>query len=125
MERIGFLYDTTRCVGCKACQIACKEQNKLGVGEFFRRVETLTEEGVLTHFSAACNHCENPACVEVCPTGAIDPADFSVSKGPCLKCGACVKLCPQKARYFDHEVYLEHTAQLEEEYARRGEVSLF
>ena len=53
MERIGFLYDTTRCVGCKACQIACKEQNKLGVGEFFRRVETLTEEGVLTHFSAA------------------------------------------------------------------------
>jgi len=57
--------------------------------------------------------------------GSIDPADFSVSKGPCLKCGACVKQCPRKARYFDHEIYLEHTAQLEEEYARRGEVSLF
>ena len=73
--------------------------------------------------SESCDRCG--LCVKVCPTGAIDPTDFSVSKGPCLKCGACVKMCPRKARYFDHEVYLEHTAQLEEEYARRGEVSLF
>ena len=100
MERIGFLYDTTRCVGCKACQIACKEQNKLGVGEFFRRVETLTEEGVLTHFSAACNHCENPACVEVCPTGAMYIAEDGTVQHDdekCVGCGRCVHHCPYGA----------------------------
>ena len=100
MERLGFLYDTTRCVGCKACQIACKEQNKLGTGEFFRRVETLTEEGKLVHFSAACNHCENPACVTVCPTGAMYIAEDGTvqhNDEKCVGCGRCVHHCPYGA----------------------------
>lgn len=58
--------------------------------------------------SEDCDRCG--VCAGVCPTGAIDRADPTVCRGPCLKCGACVKQCPQKARYFDHEVYLEHTA---------------
>lgn len=81
----------------------------------FMDARPLTSEG--------CDHCG--LCARVCPTGAIDPADLSVSRGPCLKCGACVKMCPKGARYFDHGTFLEHTAQLEEAYARRGEVSLF
>lgn len=100
MERLGFLYDTTRCVGCKACQIACKEQNKLGTGEFFRRVETLTEGGKLVHFSAACNHCENPACVAVCPTGAMYIAEDGTvqhNDEKCVGCGRCVHHCPYGA----------------------------
>ena len=100
MERLGFLYDTTRCVGCKACQIACKEQNKLGAGEFFRRVETLTEGGSPVHFSAACNHCENPACAAVCPTGAMYIAEDGTVQhddGKCVGCGRCVHHCPYGA----------------------------
>lgn len=81
----------------------------------FMDARPLTGEG--------CDRCG--LCARVCPTGAIDPADFSVSRGPCLKCGACVKMCPRGARYFDHGAFLEHTAQLEEEYARRGLVELF
>ena len=100
MERLGFLYDTTRCVGCKACQIACKEQNKLGVGDFFRRVETLTAEGALVHFSAACNHCQEPACAAACPTGAMYIAeDGTVQHNDeiCVGCGRCVHNCPYGA----------------------------
>lgn len=70
-----------------------------------------------------CDRCG--LCAKVCPTGAIDPTDFSVSRGPCLKCGACVKMCPKGARYFENRNYLDHTRQLEEDYTRRGEVSLF
>lgn len=100
MERLGFLYDTTRCVGCKACQIACKEQNKLGVGDFFRRVETLTAGDGLVHFSAACNHCQNPACVAACPTGAMYIAEDGTIQHDdekCVGCGRCVHNCPYGA----------------------------
>lgn len=102
MERLGFLYDTTRCVGCKACQVACKERNKLGTGDFFRRVDTLfdTNSEKKVHFSGTCNHCENPACVAVCPTGAMYvAADGTVQHDDerCVGWGRCVHHCPYGA----------------------------
>lgn len=102
MEQLGFLYDTTRCVGCKACQVACKEKNKLGTGDFFRRVDTLFDvnSGKKLHFSGTCNHCENPACVAVCPTGAMFvSADGTVQHDDerCVGCGRCVHHCPYGA----------------------------
>lgn len=104
MERVGFLYDATRCIGCKACQVACKEKNKLGTGDFFRRVETLEitsgEDQVKVHFSGACNHCEEPACVAVCPTGAMYIAEDGTvqhNDALCVGCGRCVHHCPYGA----------------------------
>lgn len=104
MERVGFLYDMTRCIGCKACQVACKERNKLGTGDFFRRVETfpILSEGqrVWVHFSGACNHCENPACVAVCPAKAMYVAEDGTvqhSDELCVGCGRCVHHCPYGA----------------------------
>ena len=102
MKRLGFLYDTTRCVGCKACQVACKEKNKLGTGDFFRRVETRLEanRGQSMHFSGACNHCEHPACTAVCPTGAMYVAEDGTVQHDderCVGCGRCVHHCPYGA----------------------------
>lgn len=104
MKRLGFLYDTTRCVGCKACQVACKEKNKLGVGDFFRRVDTFAISASggkrYLHFSGACNHCANPACTVVCPTGAMyKAADGTVQHDDtrCIACGRCVHNCPYGA----------------------------
>jgi len=75
MGKPGFFYDTARCTGCGACQVACKEKNQLPVGDFCRRVDTVCVNGEAgekwMHFSGACNHCENAACMEVCPTGAM------------------------------------------------------
>jgi ferredoxin len=58
--------------------------------------------------------------------GAIDPADVSSVTGTCIKCCACVKRCPKGAKFFDHEGYLYHQRELEEQYAqRRAESKIF
>lgn len=64
-----------------------------------------------------CVHCG--LCARLCPMGAIDPADVSSVVGKCIKCCACVKKCPKGAKYFDHEGYLYHQHELEDQYAGR------
>lgn len=64
-------------------------------------------------------------CASLCPTGAIDPQDVRQYRGACIKCGACIKKCPQKVRYFDNEIYLSHKRALEENFTRRAQVELF
>lgn len=68
----------------------------------------------------ACGHC-----AEVCPMGSIDPKDVQNYTSICIKCGACIKKCPIEARYYDDESYLYHKHELEAEYKRRAEPSLF
>jgi NAD-dependent dihydropyrimidine dehydrogenase PreA subunit/flavodoxin len=71
-----------------------------------------------------CVHCG--LCARLCPMGAIDPQDVSNVFGKCIKCCACVKHCPTGAKYFDHEGYLYHQHELEEQYAgRRAESKIF
>lgn len=55
-------------------------------------------------------------CALVCPMDAIDPADVSRVPGVCIKCNACVKGCPEHARYFDDAGYLYHRSELEAQY---------
>ena len=79
MTRIGFYYDQTRCAGCKTCQVACKDKNRLGIGPVLRKV-TSHQVGAypavkMYHVSASCNHCDAPACMAKCPTGAIAKND--------------------------------------------------
>lgn len=104
MGKTGFFYDTARCTGCGACQVACKEKNKLPVGDFCRRVDTVCVNGEAgekwMHFSGACNHCENAACMEVCPTGAMYRAEDGTVQHRddlCIGCGRCVHHCPYGA----------------------------
>ncbi|MBR2131013.1 MAG: FAD-dependent oxidoreductase [Oscillospiraceae bacterium] len=107
MERMGFFYDMTRCVGCGACQVACKEKNKLSKGDFCRRVDTVEIQGrgKWTHFSGSCNHCAEPACVAVCPTGAMYIAEDGTVQHRddlCIGCARCVHHCPYGAVCLDH-----------------------
>ena len=65
-------------------------------------------------------------CARICPMGSIDPQDVSSVVGKCIKCCACVKKCPMGAKYFDHEGYLYHQHELEDQYAgRRAESKIF
>ena len=105
MGRKGFYFNQSMCVGCRTCQVACKDKNDLSVGTLYRRVDTF-ETGVFPtatsyHLSIACNHCENPACVRSCPTGAmyVDEADGTVQHDDdrCIGCKSCVMACPYDA----------------------------
>jgi anaerobic dimethyl sulfoxide reductase subunit B (iron-sulfur subunit) len=105
MSKLGFYYDMTRCIGCRVCQIACKDRLGLeDAGNRTRRVDTY-ETGEYPnasryHMSIACNHCEKPACVENCPTGAMFKSkDGTVlhDDNVCIKCEICVEACPYGA----------------------------
>lgn len=114
---IAMLQDMSRCVACKACQVACKEWNELPAertrnhGDYenprdlspttWTRVQFLElEDGDALRwrfFKHQCMHCTDAACVEVCPTAALKrhPAGFvSLERERCNGCGYCAKFCP-------------------------------
>lgn len=66
----GFYFDMTRCIGCRACQVACKDKNRLEVGTLYRNVKSYTVgtfPNVKSYsYSGSCNHCENPICLANC-----------------------------------------------------------
>ena len=64
-------------------------------------------------------------CVGLCPMGSIHPDDLAQINGICIKCGACIKGCPTGARYYEDPGYLYHQEELEKQYARRAENSVF
>ena len=64
-------------------------------------------------------------CAEKCPMGSIRVDNVAEVAGICIKCCACVKGCPTGAKYYDDAGYLYHQHELEEMYARRGEVEMF
>ena len=107
MDRFGFVFDMNRCIGCGACQMACKEHHDLEAGEFLRRVEVLpygeNGKGGFYPYSGACNHCEFPACVKVCPVEAKHKAEDGTvlhDDEKCIGCGACLWSCPYGAISF-------------------------
>ena len=76
MAQWGFMVNTNNCVGCKACEVACKQRNGLKPGEARLRVVASVESGTfpnvqVRNYSMACMHCASPACMEVCPANAI------------------------------------------------------
>lgn len=98
---LGFYFDMTRCIGCRACQVACKDKNRLGVGVVLRNAQTYEVGSFPTvkmyNLSNTCNHCENPKCVEVCPTKAMHKAEDGTVRSDlnlCIGCGTCAAACP-------------------------------
>lgn len=113
--RWGLLIDSNKCdTGCDECVIACKTENGWqGHGrpttdpQWIRKVHLKDNKTGATHsLPVMCQHCENPPCVDVCPTGAsMQRADgiVLVDKHTCIGCRYCIMACPYKARSFVHE----------------------
>ncbi|HYE90889.1 MAG TPA: 4Fe-4S dicluster domain-containing protein [Terriglobales bacterium] len=122
-EPMGFFTDTTVCIGCKACEVACKEWNQLpasngGVpplsgdsydntvrldGIHWRHVKFVEQftpdraEGRWLLMSDVCKHCVKAGCLEVCPTGAIVRTEFDsvvIQSDTCNGCRDCIAACP-------------------------------
>jgi anaerobic dimethyl sulfoxide reductase subunit B len=108
-RQLAFYLDQDGCINCRSCQMACKDLHDLPVGVNWRRVTTL-EEGrypdvVAYHLSMACNHCAEPPCVDVCPTGAlekrVEDGVVTLDADLCGGCRACIAACPYDAPQYD------------------------
>ncbi|HJU67193.1 MAG TPA: 4Fe-4S dicluster domain-containing protein [Gemmatimonadaceae bacterium] len=121
-EAMGFFTDTTVCIGCKACEVACKSWNQLpareggqpelsGIsydntvqlsGTTWRHVKFIEQfdspyNGRWLMMSDVCKHCVQAGCIEVCPTGAIIRTEFDtvvIQSDVCNGCRACIAGCP-------------------------------
>ena len=100
--QMGFIHNNVDCIGCRACEMACKDKNGLSAGPRFRRVQYI-EGGVFPNVFAfkinmSCNHCAEPACLPACPTGAIfkrkDNGVVDIDSTLCIGCRKCEAACP-------------------------------
>jgi DMSO reductase iron-sulfur subunit len=102
VKQYGFYFDADRCVQCRACEVACKAANDIEPNLRRRKVVDIWAgeypDITCNFFSLACMHCEKPACVEVCPTGAItkraDDGIVVVDRNKCNGCQECASACP-------------------------------
>jgi sulfite dehydrogenase (quinone) subunit SoeB len=126
--KLGLVIDLDTCVGCQACATSCKEWNTQGYsapltdedpygatpsGVWLNRVHgyEVEEAGIedrsrIVHFPRSCLHCEEPACVTVCPTGAsykrAEDGIVLVNPETCIGCKLCSWACPYGAREYDY-----------------------
>ncbi len=116
-KQLAFYFEQKHCVGCKTCQIACKDKNDLAVGQLFRKVNefeggTYERKGTAVipniyafWLSISCNHCVNPVCVEHCPTAALQKRSEDgivyIEQDRCIGCQQCVNYCPYDAPQYN------------------------
>jgi formate dehydrogenase iron-sulfur subunit len=122
-EPMGFFTDTSVCIGCKACEVACKEWNQLPAAEggrpplsgdsydntrrldgihwrhvrFVEQFSADRSQGRWLLMSDVCKHCVQAGCLEVCPTGAIIRTEFDtvvIQSDVCNGCRDCIAACP-------------------------------
>jgi len=106
--RYGFVIDQRRCIGCHACTVACKEENRVPLGAFrtwVKYIERGTFPNTRRYFSVLrCNHCDAAPCVTICPTVALYRRDDGIvdfDGARCIGCKSCMQACPYDALYID------------------------
>ena len=108
---LGFYVNVQRCIGCKTCQVACKDRHNLqAAGPRPRRAEAFEcgayPDVAMFQLSLSCNHCENPACAAGCPTGAMFKSDDGTVlhiDDRCVVCRNCMTVCPYGAPQLDED----------------------
>ena len=114
-KQYGLKFDPRRCIGCRTCVIACKVENGIEAGSWMKLLNnsgTTTDMpvGQYPHLSlswqiSTCMHCENPPCLEACPSeGAIYKRPDGIvlmDRDKCTGCRACGDACPYDAIRFN------------------------
>ncbi len=119
-KQLAFYIDSSICTSCKVCQIACQDKNNLPPEIRWRKVLqygggnwveadgfTLPNNVYVYSLSLSCNHCEEPKCVENCPTKALYKRDedgiVAHDKNKCIGCKLCVWSCPYGVPQFNEQ----------------------
>lgn len=105
MSRYGMLIDLKKCVGCNACVVACKSEHNAPNGILHTMVlesERGTFPNAIRVFvPVLCNHCDQPSCLDVCPSGATHRREdgiVMIDYDKCIGCCACIEHCPYQVR---------------------------
>jgi Fe-S-cluster-containing dehydrogenase component len=136
MAQYAIITDLNRCVGCLACTVACKLVNGVDIGSFW--IKTLrigpnpTASGsgnwpdVEMYFlPMQCQHCEDPECTKVCPTGAShkrEDGTVQIDKSKCIGCQFCAMSCPYNVRYLNETERVIEKCTLCEQKITQGEL---
>ena len=136
MTQYAIVTDLDRCVCCLACSVACKVVNGVPTGSFWNktlRIGPNPREGgsgqwpdvELYFLNVQCQHCENPECVKVCPTGAshkTEDGTVQIDKSKCIGCQFCAMSCPYSVRYLNEEEGVVEKCTLCEQKIAQGEL---
>ena len=135
MTRYCMVVDTNRCVGCMSCNASCKTVNGVPIGSFWNKVlrvgPTPKYEGAIFpdtewyYLPIQCQHCDNPACVQVCPTEAshkLPDGTVQIDKSKCIGCQFCAMACPYGVRYLNEDERVVEKCTLCEQQVAQGEL---
>ena len=107
-KRYGWFVDTRRCVGCHACEVSCKAENDVPLGNYIRQTfyKDVGEYPQVARLfmPMACQHCEDAPCIKGCPCGALHKTTggtVAIDYNTCCGHGTCVDVCPYGAIYMD------------------------
>jgi formate dehydrogenase iron-sulfur subunit len=140
-QAYGFFTDTSVCIGCKACEVACKQWNLLQGHEpsfldgydntgqldsqnwrYVQMIDNVPDETMGTGqgkawlmMSDVCKHCQHASCMDVCPTGAIIRTEFDtvyIQPDVCNGCRNCISACPYSVIGMDEETHVARKCTL-------------
>jgi len=105
MEKISMVLRRKNCMGCHACEVACKQEHALGVGPRLIKVIENSPDFIPVY----CRHCAKAPCAEACPVNAISRNNEGIvliDEDACIGCRDCIEACPFGAMQFDeqHEI---------------------
>lgn len=129
IKRYALAIDAKKCIDCKACVVACRAENGVPLGNSRNWInEELRGDWprlMAVSEPEQCHHCEEPACVRVCPTGASyqRPDGVVVINGSeCVGCRYCMIACPYDARFFREDLGIVEKCDLCAHRLDRGEL---
>lgn len=112
MTRNAIVVNLNRCIGCFGCEVACKQENDVPLGEYWNKVEIIGPLGTFPKIKqywlpTMCQQCTNAPCVDVCPTGASKRDEETglviIDRETCIGCQSCMSACPYGVRSYNEK----------------------